>query len=219
MLKHSYHARLSVWHVVLLVIILAISLPVVAKPVASPAHLLKQTSDEMLATLQTYRPKIQEDPHYLFIIVNEVLTPHVDMEAVARLALGKHWATASAAQRQRFTQEFTALLVRFYSLSLAEYLNLHEIPQDVIEFVPARDRLSPQNSLIHTRVHPPHGKAIEVNYCLHQVGGEWKVFDVTVDGISIVTAYRSVFTSELRKHGVDGLIATLSDQNRRLLKA
>ncbi len=219
MLKHSYHARLSVWHVVLLVIILAISLPVVARPVTSPGHLVKQASEEMLAALQTYRPKIQEDPRYLFIVVNEVLTPHVDMQAVARLALGKHWSTASAEQRQRFTQEFTALLVRFYSLSLAEYLNLHEIPQDVIEFLPGRDRFSPQNSLIHTRVHPPRGKPVEVNYCLHQVGSEWKVFDVTVDGISIVTAYRSVFTSELRKHGIDGLIATLSDQNRRLLKA
>jgi phospholipid transport system substrate-binding protein len=219
MLKHSYHARLSVWHVVLLVIILAISLPVVAKPVVSPTQLLKQTSDEMLAALKTYRPMIKDDSKYLFIVVNEVLTPHVDMEAVARMALGKHWTTASVAQRQRFTQEFTALLVRFYSLSLAEYLTLHEIPQDVIEFLPARDRLSPQNSLIHTRVHPPRGKPVDVNYCLHEVDGEWKVFDVTVEGISIVSAYRSVFNSELRKHGIDGLITTLSDQNRRLLKA
>ena len=219
MLKHSYHARLSVWHVVVLVIILAISLPVVAKPVASPTELLKQTSAEMLAALKTYRPMIKDNPRYLFIIVNEVLTPHVDMEAAARMALGKHWTTASAMQRQRFTQEFTALLVRFYSLSLAAYLNLHEIPQDVIEFLPARDRLSPLNSLIHTRVHPPRGKPVDVNYCLHQINGEWKVFDVSVDGISIVTAYRSVFNSELRKYGIDGLIATLSAQNRRLLKA
>jgi phospholipid transport system substrate-binding protein len=219
MLKHSYHARLSVWHVVVLVIILAISLPVVAKPTASPTSMLQQTSDEMLTAIKTYQPMIKEDPRYLFIIVNEVLTPHVDMEAVARLALGKHWATASVVQRQRFTQEFTALLVRFYSLSLAEYLNLHEIPQDVIEFLPGRDRLSVGNSLIHTRVHPPRGKPVDVNYCLHQVDGEWKVFDVTVDGISIVSAYRSVFNSELRKHGIDNLIATLSNQNRRLLKA
>jgi phospholipid transport system substrate-binding protein len=219
MLKHSYHARLSVWHVVVLVIILAISLPVVAKPTASPTSMLQQTSDEMLTAIKTYQPMIKEDPRYLFIIVNEVLTPHVDMEAVARLALGKHWATASVVQRQRFTQEFTALLVRFYSLSLAEYLNLHEIPQDVIEFLPGRDRLSVGNSLIHTRGHPPRGKPVDVNYCLHQVDGEWKVFDVTVDGISIVSAYRSVFNSELRKHGIDDLIATLSNQNRRLLKA
>ena len=219
MLKHSYHARLSVWHVVVLVIILAITLPVVAKPAASPADLLQQTSNEMLVALKTYRPMIKDDPRYLFIIVNEVLTPHVDMETAARMALGKHWATASATQRQRFTREFTALLVRFYSLSLAAYLNLHEIPQDVIEFLPGRDRLSPGKSLIHTRVHPPRGKPVDVNYCLHQVNGEWKVFDLSVDGISIVTAYRSVFNSELRKHGIDGLIATLSAQNRRLLKA
>lgn len=219
MLKHSYHARLSIWHVVLLVIILAISLPVVAKPVIPPAQLLKQTSDEMLAALKTYRPLIQEDRRYLFIIVNEVLSPHVDMDGVARMALGKHWATASETQRQRFTHEFTTLLVRYYSISLAEYLDLHQIPQDVIEFVPGRDRLSLQTSLIHTRIHPPHGKAVAVNYCMHQVDGEWKVYDVNVDGISIVSAYRSVFNSELRKHGIDGLIATLSNQNRRLLKA
>ncbi len=219
MLKHSYHARLSVWHVVVLVIILAISLPVVARPAASPTTMLQQTSDEMLAAIKTYQPMIKKDPRYLFIIVNEILTPHVDMEAVARMALGKHWASASETQRRCFTREFTALLVRFYSLSLAEYLNLHEIPQDVIEFLPARDRLSPHNSLIHTRVHPPRGKQVDVNYSLHQVDGEWKVFDVSVDGISIVSAYRSVFTSELRKHGIDGLIATLSDQNRHLLKA
>jgi phospholipid transport system substrate-binding protein len=226
MLKHSYHARLSVWHLVLLVIILAISLPALARPAdatptdrvpSEPTRLLMQTSQEMLAALRQFQPVLKDNPHYILTIVNEILTPHVDMQTAARQALGKHWRTASPQQRQRFTAEFRTLLLRFYSLSLVEYLNLNDLPPDVIRFQTDIRPANPLHTVVQTRVQPAWGRGVAVNYAVHRVGREWKVFDVSVDGISIVSAYRSVFQSELRKTGVDGLIAILASQNRKLL--
>lgn len=221
MLKHSYHARLSIWHLVLLVIILAVSLPALASTPApsEPTRLLMRTSQAMLTALRQYQPVLKENPRYILTIVNEFLTPHVDMEAAARQALGKHWRTASPRQRQRFTAEFRTLLLRFYSLSLAEYLNLNDLPSDVIEFRPDKRSANSRHALVQTRVQPARGRGIAVNYAVHRVGRDWKVFDVSVDGISIVSAYRSVFQSELRKTDVDGLIALLARQNRKLLNS
>lgn len=221
MLKHTYHARLSIWHLVLLVIILAVSLPTLARPLATPpaepARMLMQTSQQMLSALRQFQPLLKDNPRYILTLVDEILTPHVDMRHAARQALGRHWRTASEAQRRRFTDEFRTLLVRFYALSLAEYLNLNELPADVIRFRSGPPAVDPRHTLVRTWVQPAQGRGVAVNYALHRVDSAWKVFDVNVDGISIVGAYRSVFQSELRNGDLDGLIATLASQNRKLL--
>lgn len=217
MLKHSYHARLSFWHLVLLVVILAITLPAVARTDDQPTEALKQASSEMLTALKTYRPVLQQDPRYIFILVNEILTPQVDMQTASRLALGKHWRTATSEQREQFTEEFRNLLVRYYSLMLVEYLDMHDLPDDVMEFLPAKQSTSGYR--VRSKVNVPHGNPVTVDYDVHRVGGKWKVYDINVRGISLVSAYRAVFKSEIHKHGLSGLLTTLAEQNRKLLKA
>lgn len=215
MLKHSYHARLSLWHLVLVVIILAVTLPAIARPDDPPRQILERTSARMLSALQTYRPLPQDDPRYLFILVNELLAPRVDMDTAARLALGRHWRTATPEQRRRFTSEFRTLLVRYYSLTLLEHVDLQKFPADVIEFLPARRAAS--RYPVRSRIHIPHHQPIEVDYAVHRVAGEWKIYDIRIDGVSLVSSYRAVFSGEIHRHGLDGLLNRLAEQNRRLL--
>ena len=217
MLKHSYHARLSLWHLVLLVIILAVTLPAVARTPDSPTPVLEQTSKQMLAALHTYQPVLQNDPRYLFILVNEILAPRVDMNTASRLALGKHWRTASPEQRRRFTREFRNLLVRYYSLTLLEHVDVQSLPDDVIEFLPAGRTAS--RYPVRSRINIPHHQPIEVDYAVHKVAGQWKIYDIRIAGVSLVSAYRSVFNSEIHRHGLDRLIDRLAEQNRQLLAA
>jgi phospholipid transport system substrate-binding protein len=217
MLKHSYHARISLWHLVLLVIILAVTLPAVAQTDDPPTQTLEQTSIKMLAALHTYRPVLQKQPRYILILVNEILTPCVDMETASRLALGKYWRTASAEQRRRFTTEFRNLLVRYYSLTLMAHLNMQDLPPNVIEFLPGNHAAARYR--VRSRVNIPHHEAVEVDYAVHQVDKAWKVYDIKVSGVSLVSAYRAVFASEIHQHGLKGLIERLAEQNRKLLAA
>ncbi|MEJ2509778.1 MAG: ABC transporter substrate-binding protein [Gammaproteobacteria bacterium] len=186
----------------------------------SPRALLEQTSHRMVAALDANRALLARKPTRIYAIVEDVLVPHVDMTRASRWALGRHWREASAEQRARFQQEFHTLLVRFYSTALVEYLNAgHEIPDGVIAFLPQRgDEAAARvggEVTVRTVVRPANGRAVPVNYEMHRSPEGWKVCDVTVDGVSIITAYRSVFRTEIRKHGIDGLIDTLAAFNQR----
>ena len=183
----------------------------------SPRALLEQTSHRMVAALDADRALLARHPKHIYAIVERVLVPHVDMDRASRWALGRHWREASPAQRARFQAEFHALLVRFYSTALVEYLNAgHRIPDGIIAFPPQRtDALDAGEVTVRTVVRPSRGRTIPVNYRMRRSEDGWKVCDVTVDGVSIITAYRSVFNTEIRKHGMDGLIETLAAFNRR----
>ncbi|HKJ73853.1 MAG TPA: ABC transporter substrate-binding protein [Alphaproteobacteria bacterium] len=187
----------------------------------SPRALLKQTSHRMVAALDANRALLARKPTHIYAIVEQVLVPHVDMNRASRWALGRHWREASAGQRVRFEREFHTLLVRFYSTALVEYLNAgHEIPDGVIAFLPPRggteaDARARGEVTVRTVVRPTNGRAVPVNYEMRRGQDGWKVCDVTVDGVSIITAYRSVFNTEIRKHGIDGLIETLAAFNQR----
>lgn len=188
----------------------------VASVQPSPDAVLEQTSDQMLTALDADHALLARDPHHIYDIVERLLVPHVDMGRASRWALGRHWRQATPAQRMRFEAEFHTLLVRFYSTALVEYLNTgHEIPLNVITFLPKRTTVNGDEARVFTMVQPRTGRTIPVSYDMHLGREGWKVYDVTVDGVSIITAYRSVFTSEIRKHGMEGLLDTLAAFNRR----
>ena len=184
---------------------------------AAPDIILQQTSSQMLASLKQHRSTLKENPKYIFDIVTNVLVPHIDIQNVSRVALGKHWRKATRMQRYRFTEEFQNLLVRFYSLALVEYFNVHDIPDDVIEFIPLINTPPTSNTTVHTKVKQQRGRPVNVAYNLHQVNDTWMVYDVAVEGISIISAYRSVFASELRGKDIEELISSMAEHNQKLI--
>lgn len=185
----------------------------------SPAVVMQQTARTMFSALEQDQGRLSGDAQQVYALVERVLVPHVDFERASRWVLGRYWRQASLAQRTRFISEFRTLLVRFYSNALVAFLGAHHIDPGMVRFLPYKADGDSNEAVVRSLVRQPNGSEVQVNYTLHRGPTGWKVYDVTVEGISLVTTYRSSFAAEIRKDGLDGLIHTLSERNRKLLTA
>lgn len=172
-------------------------------------ELVKQTADKMLAKLKEERQIIDKQPGRIYELVSSIVLPHFDFETMAKRVLGKHWKDASEVQRKRFTEEFRTLLVRTYAKSLTEYTDQQ------ITYLPLKGDPKGNDVTVRSEVSQPGGFPIEITYGLHQVGSEWKVYDVTIDNVSLATNYRTSFSTEVRQGGIDKLINKLAERNRK----
>ena len=133
--------------------------------------------------------------------------PHFDFAHMTRLAVGKAWRQASPAQQKALTDEFRTLLVRTYSKALTEYRN------QTIDFKPVKMQAADTDVVVRTLVQQPGSKPVEIDYSLDRTDQGWKVYDISVAAVSLVTNYRSSFAQEISAGGIDGLIGTLRTKN------
>lgn len=192
--------------------LLAVGLAVGATAAAAvqPAQeLVQQTTDKMLSTLKAERVTIEQHPSRIYDLVNQIVLPHFDFERMSSWVLGKYWRTATPAQRQKFTEEFRTLLVRTYGKSLSAYTD------NKISYLPSRPSAQDNEVKIRTEVAQPGGLPIPIDYDLYLKGDAWKVYDVTIDGVSLVTNYRTTFANQIRQGGLDKLIASLAERNKQ----
>ena len=146
--------------------------------------------------------------------VNGVIYPHTDFDKIAPLVLGKHWKTATPEEQQRFKQEFQTLLVRTYSRAFIEYNDWS------MRFLPLETASDATKTMVKTNVLQPHKQAVEVNYRMVLNNGEWKVYDIMIDGVSLVTNYRSTFNDEIQTKGsLSAVIDGLAKRNIEALAA
>jgi phospholipid transport system substrate-binding protein len=179
--------------------------------------LITSTANHMLDTLQTEGKQVWSNPARVRDLAERNLAPHVDFEELSRLVLGKTWRTATPDQRRRFIHEFRQFLIRFYTTALIEYTKGADIPGDVMRFLPLRARPGQTRVTVYSEVKQPGAsRPIPVDYHLSFADGEWKVYDVSVDGVSLVASYRNSFGNEVRQRGLDGLIAHLAERNAEL---
>ena len=192
--------------------ILVLALAVVAAqaaPADDPQALVQETTERMLATLKKERPRLEQEPERIYDLVSDIVLPHFDFVAMSRWALGPHWREASRKQKLRFVRAFRTLLVRTYATALLEYTD------EEVVFLPLRDDPAAGEVTVRTEVRRAAGEPIAIHYRLHLRRGAWKVFDVTVDGISLVSNYCTSFDAEVRQHGLDALIARLEERAAR----
>ncbi|WP_246562473.1 MlaC/ttg2D family ABC transporter substrate-binding protein [Rickettsiella endosymbiont of Dermanyssus gallinae] len=177
--------------------------------ISSPLDLLQTTSNQLITTLQQNQATLKTKPQLVYGIVNQILLPHVDLASMSRIALGRDaWMQASPAQRQAFTQQFTTLLIRTYSSALAQYTD------EKVNFLPLRGDFNAETRVqVNSNIIRDSGPAINVSYRLMRVGEQWKLYDFSVDGISLVQSFRSQFAQELQQAGIDGLINKLAQHN------
>jgi len=204
-MKLQYHSTLLSVSLLLLS-----ALPVQAEN--SPQSLLETTTNSMVIALTENKAELKKDPLVVNRLVERILIPHIDFISASKWVLGKHWRRADKQQKIRFIKEFRTLLIRFYSSALADFLKTHEARKDMIRFLPQRGNAS-DDVTIRSEVYAPDGKTIPVNYYLHQTRKGWKVYDVSVEGISMITTYRTSFANEIKQKGVDGLINSLTEKN------
>lgn len=176
---------------------------------AHPAQdVVKTTADKVLERLNAEQELLEEQPERIYSVVQEHILPHFDFMSMSRWVLGRNWRDATEAQQQEFAEEFQTLLVRTYAKALLEYSEQEIEYQSVSE-----DRGS---NLVTVRTEVKQGgsnQKIPINYTMHTADGEWKVVDVSVNGVSLVSTYRGSFSSEVRRSGIDGLIKRMSERN------
>ena len=173
-----------------------------------PEQLIKQTSDKVLAEIKANADIYRSDPERIYKLVDDVVLPHFDFSAMTDLALGRYKDEVNGEQRPTIVTEFRSLLVRTYSSALLEYTD-----QELI-YLPMEGVESDGIVTVRTEVEQAGGFPIPINYTLRLGDDGWKVFDISVDDVSLVTNYRSSFARAIKKNGVDGLIKTLRDRNQ-----
>ncbi len=174
---------------------------------AGPEELVRQTTDQLLREIKSNSAIYQQDSAKLYALVGEVVLPHFDLNRMIDLALGRYKGEVSAEQRPRIVEEFQILLVRTYSRALLDYND-----QEII-YLPMLVSSATGDVTVRTEIAQDGGFPIPLTYSLSQNAQGWKVYDISVDEISLVTNYRSSFARQIKKHGVDGLIETLRARN------
>ncbi|HTS84333.1 MAG TPA: ABC transporter substrate-binding protein [Usitatibacter sp.] len=182
--------------------------PALAAAEESPEALVKRVTDEVLAIIKSDKDLQSGNMTKVVQLAEQKVLPHFDFERMTRLAVGKNWRAADDAQKTSLVNEFRTLLVRTYSSSLAAYRN------QTIEVKPGKSAPSDKEALVRTAVIQQGGPSIPIDYSMEKTDSGWKVYDVVIDGASLVTTYRGSFNDQIQKGGVDGLIKSLQDRNR-----
>ncbi|MCB1751933.1 MAG: ABC transporter substrate-binding protein [Gammaproteobacteria bacterium] len=198
---------LSTLALMLIVIIVNPRVPLAEE--AGPEQVIEQISTRLQAIFSKEQDRLQNDPAYIYQLANEVLVPHIDFSKVSSLVLGKHWNRATPEQQEAFRIQFQQLLVRTYSTAFTE-LKAWEI-----RFLPSRVNANGVDTAVRTQLLLPQVEPIEVLYQMHLKGGNWMAYDVKIDGISLVTNYRTSFNREVRSVGMDGLIKKITMLNEK----
>lgn len=171
-----------------------------AVEVEPPVALLERTSTQVIKILRDDRELLKKEPERVYKIIDEYILPHLDQVTMAKLALGKNWKRATKEQKREFVAEFRELLIRTYSKSLLEFKDQE------IRYFPANVADGVKKTSVKAEVIQPGGPSIPIAYRMRVKNNAWKVYDIKIDGISLVTSYRGTFTQEIRKSGIDGLL-------------
>ncbi|HUX63358.1 ABC transporter substrate-binding protein [Sulfuricella sp.] len=172
-----------------------------------PDVLAKRTTEEVL-TIIRQDSEIKHNRKKLFALIDAKVLPHFDFTHMTRLAVGRHWSGATPQQQQDLVREFRTLLVRTYSTALTNYKN-----QKVV-FKPLHMQPGETDVTIKTESIQSGEKPIPIDYMMEKSPAGWKVYDIAVDNVSLITNYRSSFSSEINKNGVEGLIKVLKNKNQ-----
>lgn len=175
---------------------------------SGPNQLIESAANLMIGELDARRAEFRKDPNKLSAVVEKVLLPHFDVEHAARLVLGRHWRTASAAQRERFIDAFYGSLMANYGDALVEFTG------DRIRMIPTPVAADATTAVVRTEVRRSNGQRIPVNYAMRKTDAGWKAWDVIIEGISYVKSFREDFGAEIDQKGLDAVIQRLEAQNR-----
>ena len=178
-----------------------------ATPGLGPQELMDKVSRDLLRDLDADRAALAKDPARLRALVDKHLLPHFDTNYASQLVLGKHWRTATEAQRKRFIDAFYGTLMADYGDALLEFT------ADRLKILPFRGDPASNSATVRTEVKRDDGTPVPVNYTLRRTPQGWKAWDVTIEGISYVKNFRTDFGAEIDQKGLDAVIQRLESQN------
>lgn len=175
--------------------------------VVAPDVLIDSTVQEVLAIVKQDKDIRNGNQKKILDLVDAKVLPHFNFERMTRLAMGKYWRGATPEQQKALVTEFRNMLVRTYTKAFTVYSD------QTVQVKPFRMAAEATEATVKTVINKSGAQPVPVNYEMEKTLGGWKVFDVSIEGVSMVTSYRGTFTSQIQQNGIDGLIKTLSDKN------
>ena len=175
----------------------------------APDVLVKSISQEVIAIIKQDKEIQSGNMAKITELIESKVLPHFNFARMTQIAMARNWRLASPEQQKELTVEFKTLLVRTYSTALTSYRD------QVIDFKPLRARPEDTEVTVKSEVKQPGTQPVTIDYEMEKTPGGWKAFDVKIGGVSLVTTYRETFASEVREHGVDGLIKSLAAKNHQ----
>jgi phospholipid transport system substrate-binding protein len=176
----------------------------------APDAFIKRISQEVLETAKSDKDIQSGNQQKILDVVQSKILPNVDFQRMTALAAGRYWREATPEQQKRLTEEFRDLLVYTYAGAIAQ------IRDQQLEFKPMRNDPSDTDVEVRSQVVQQRGEPIQLNYRLAKAGNTWKIYDLNVLGAWLVETYKGNFASEISKGGIDGLIKTLAERNKKL---
>lgn len=175
-----------------------------------PDELVKKTAEEVLEIVKSDKDIQAGNQQKIFALAEAKILPNFDFDRVSRLVLGRNWANATKEQQVQFQKEFRTLLLRTYASALSKYQN------QTIQYLPFRAQPDATRATVRTQILQPGGQPIGIDYSLEKGANGWKVYDIAIEGVSLVTNYRSQFNNEIRQvGGMDGLIQKIAEKNKQ----
>jgi phospholipid transport system substrate-binding protein len=179
-----------------------------AAAIDDPQQLIRVTAESVLAEVSDRKAELEADPRLIYPLVETSVLPHFDFRRMSQSALGRFWRDATEEQKEGVTREFREMLVRTYATALLGYTG------QAIEYLPVRLGTDDTKAVVPTRLDLGGGPPVPVDYRLRKGDDGWKIYDVVIDNVSLITNYRSQFASVVRRNGIDGLITALASKNR-----
>jgi phospholipid transport system substrate-binding protein len=172
-----------------------------------PDQLVQKITDEILAAIKSDKDLAAGDKQKAVKLAEEKVLPYIDFEQATRLAVGRAWRQATPEQQKRLVTEFRNMLVRTYSNAISAYQG------QTLKVLPSRGKTDPEETTVRTQFVRAGGQPLPIDFTMHQKDGTWKVYDIVVEGVSLVMTYRSEFDAVVKQEGIDGLIKRLASKN------
>ena len=181
--------------------------PALAQQDAGPEALVKKITQEVLEAIKSDKQLAAGDRQKAMKLAEEKILPYVDFEEATRLAVGRGWKEATPEQRKKLVSEFRNMLVRTYSNAIGAYEG------QSMKVLPVRMKPGDTDATVRNEFIRPGAKPVLVDYSMRKTDAGWKIYDIVVEGVSLVLTYRSEFDAVVKQDGIDGLIKRLTQKN------
>ncbi len=190
-----------------LLVILSLLLSMSLFAAEAPDAFVKKTADEVFELLKTDKDLKAGNKERAYKVTEEKILPYFDFDRISKLVLGKAYPAASKEEQESFKKEFRTMLVKTYGSALLKFKD------QTLSYKPARYSPTDEEVLVKTEILQPGAPPLPIDYMLEKDGNSWKVFDIIIEGVSLVTNYRGQFGNEIRQNGMASLITKLAEKN------
>lgn len=186
--------------------------PASAQSTQTPQQVVQSIIDQLGNALDGHREELRKNPEQLIQVIDQILLPHFDIDYASLLVLGRHAREATPAQRERFSRAFYNSITHRYAEGLLNYT------KGKVKILPFEGDLNAKRTVVRTEVLLDDGKSLSVDYVFRKTSsGDWKAYDVVIEGISYVTNYRNQVDAEIQKEGIEGLIKRLETEGAKAI--